>query len=69
MVLAQVIGNFPAQVVLTLFYFIFFLPVGVLMRIFADSLRMRRDSLLGQKTNFERWKHPKEDLIRARKQY
>ena len=65
--IAQAIGNFQAQVILTLFYLVIMFPLGVIFRLFADPLRIRSvDSI---KSNFVKWEHPKEDLKRARKQY
>lgn len=64
---AQVIGNFQAQLILTAFYFLVFAPLGIIYRLFADPLRLR----LGQdkRSNFQNWEHPKEDLEQARRQY
>ncbi len=63
---AQAIGNFQAQVILSLFYLLIMAPVAVLFRLFADPLRLRRR---GARTNFVDWEHPKEDLEQARKPY
>ena len=40
--LAQAIGTFQARVLLTIFYAVLVLPVGVLVRLFSDPLRIRR---------------------------
>lgn len=40
--LAHAIGNFQARVLLTLFYGVLILPLGVIVRLFADPLRIRR---------------------------
>jgi len=65
LVFARAIGNFQGQVILTLFYLLLLLPIGILFRIFADPLNLRKNV----KTNFEEWQHPKENLDQARKQY
>jgi len=62
---ARVIGNFQGQVILTLFYLILLLPVGIAFRVFADPLNLHKKL----KTNFENWQHLKENLEQARKQY
>ena len=79
LVVAHAIGNFQAQVLLSFFYIIFFLPIGLVFRFFSDPLRLRshrRQGFGGQagqalrrKSNFEKWEHPKENLDQARKQY
>ncbi|OGD92842.1 hypothetical protein A2697_05185 [Candidatus Curtissbacteria bacterium RIFCSPHIGHO2_01_FULL_41_44] len=69
LVIAQAIGNFQAQVILSLFYLVILLPVGLMFRFLADPLRLRWQKALRQKTNFGKWEHPKENLGEARKQY
>lgn len=66
--LAHVIGNFQAQVILTLFYFTFVLPFGVVMRLFADPLRQNY-SKTRAKSNFGEWKHKKDTIDVARRQF
>jgi len=39
---AQKIGNFQARVLLTIIYASLILPFGLLIRLFADPLRVRR---------------------------
>lgn len=39
--IGQLIGNFVARVVLTLFYFTLFAPFGVGVRLWSDPLRLR----------------------------
>ncbi|MDQ2732919.1 MAG: hypothetical protein M3Y56_14770 [Armatimonadota bacterium] len=39
---AQHIANFQSRLILTVFYFTVALPVGILIRLFADPLRMRK---------------------------
>ena len=51
--------------ILTLFYLILLLPVGIAFRVFADPLNLHKKL----KTNFENWQHLKENLEQARKQY
>lgn len=67
--IAQAIGNFNAQVILTIFYLVIILPLGIIFRLFADPLNIRRDRLSRQKSNFRKWEHPNQNLEEARKQY
>ena len=39
---ARAIGNFQARVLLTIFYAVLIAPVGLVFRLFADPLRIRR---------------------------
>ncbi len=64
--IAHVIGNFQGQVILTIFYFVFVLPFGILGRIFSDPLRMRKQIT---KSNFQKWGHGKDTIDTARHQY
>lgn len=68
LVIAHTIGNFQAQVILSVFYFIFIFPLGIFFRLFSDPLHLK---LAGStaKSSFEKWEHPKESLEEARKQY
>ncbi len=62
--LAHAIGNFQARVLLTLFYGVLILPLGVVVRLFADPLRIRRSP--------EQWlDHPDlpNDMPSARRQW
>ena len=63
--IAQAIGNFQAQVILSVFYFVIFLPLGMAFRLFADPYNLKK--IL--KTNFSKWQHSKENLESAKKQY
>ena len=74
--IAHVIGNFQSQVILSLFYLIIILPLGVAFRLFADPLRLRSGQALisfSKKkkltSNFLKWEHPKENIEQARKQF
>ena len=40
--LAHRIGNFQARLLLTLLYAVFLLPFGLMVRLFADPLRIKR---------------------------
>lgn len=62
---AQVIGNFQAQVILTFFYLVILGPLGITFSFLADPFGMRKKL----KTNFQKWEHPKQNLEEARKQY
>src|SRR3990167_1953379 len=63
---ARAIGNFQGQVILTLFYWFLLLPVGVVFRIFADPLRLKKRRY---RSNFQKWEHLKETLETSRRQY
>lgn len=63
---AHIVGNFQARVFFGIFYLLLLLPVGVILRIFADPLKTKKGLT---KTNFHAWEHPKEDLKQARMQY
>ncbi len=65
--LARIIGNFQGQVIMSVFYLVLMLPFGLLVRIFADPLKMKAS--LGSKSNFGEWKHPDDDLESAHRQY
>ena len=67
--IAQAIGNFNAQVILTIFYLIIISPLGLIYRLFADPLCIKLSKISRQKTNFNRWEHLKQDVDKARKQY
>lgn len=45
--IAHIIGNFQARVLLTILYVVLVLPFGVIVRLFADPLRI--------KTRPEKW--------------
>lgn len=66
LVIAHIIGNFQAQVILTVFYFVIVAPLGLLIRFFGDSLDIKPKRM---KSNFGKWDHPKESLESARKQF
>jgi len=65
LIVAQAIGNFQAQLILSLFYLIFLAPVAIFFKFFADPLKLQSKS----KSNFEDWQHPKEDLKQAQKPF
>ena len=64
--IAYVIGNFQAQVILTLFYFLLVSSFGIISRFFGDSLDMKPKRI---RSNFSKWNHPKETIEEARKQF
>jgi len=66
LIVARPIGNFQAQLILSLFYFIILAPVAIFLKFFADPLNLKPKQ---RSSNFEKWEHPKEDLEQARKQY
>jgi len=63
---AQAIGNFQAQVILTFFYVVVIAPLGIVYRLFADPLNLRNRNT---RSNFGKWQHPKQNLEETRKQY
>lgn len=63
--IAKPIGNFQSQVILSVFYIVLFLPLGIVYGFFADPLRLRQKL----KTNFDTWEHPKETIETAKRQY
>lgn len=65
---AHIIGNFQAQVILTIFYFIFVLPFGAVLRLFADPLRLKHVRTRA-KSNFQVWTHKKDTLEAAGRQF
>lgn len=67
--IAQAIGNFNAQVILTIFYLIVFLPLGLVFRLFTDPLNVKLSKISRQKTNFKKWDHVKQNLEESTKQY
>lgn len=67
--IGQAIGNFMAQLMLTVFYLVIIWPPGVIFRIFADTLKIRKSTINRQKSKFENWDHTKQDITDARKQY
>jgi hypothetical protein len=40
--IAHIIGNFQARVLLTIVYVVLVLPFGVIVRLFADPLRIKK---------------------------
>ena len=67
--IAQAIGNFQSQVILTIIYLIAALPFGLIFRFFLDPMRIKKTKILTQKSNFSSWQHPKQNLEEAKKQY
>ncbi len=63
--IAKPIGNFQSQVILSVFYIILFLPLGVGYRLFADPFLLRKKI----KSNFGVWEHSKETIETAKRQY
>lgn len=63
--IAKAIGNFQSQLILSLFYLVIFMPLGIFFRIFADPYAAKKRS----RSNFIKWEHPKENLEEARRQY
>lgn len=64
--IAHAIGNFQAQVLFTIFYFLVLFPVGIKIRFSQDPLNLAG---IKKKSNFSPWMHPEESLKEARKPY
>ncbi len=64
--IAHIIGNFQAQVILTIFYFVIVSPLGIANRFFGDSLNMKSRKI---KSNFGKWDHPNDDLESIHRQF
>ena len=62
--IAKPIGNFQSQVILSVFYIVILLPVGLAYK-FSDPLNMKKKL----KSNFGVWKYPKDTLESAHRQY
>jgi hypothetical protein len=41
-IIAHAIGNFQARLLLTILYIVLVMPFGLMVRLFADSLRIRK---------------------------
>jgi hypothetical protein len=65
--IAHVIGNFQAQVILSAFYFLMFLPLGVIMRL-LDPLKTRLYKSKAR-SSFEKWTFPRETIKSSRKPF
>jgi len=65
LVIAQAVGNFQAQVILTIFYLIILLPVGFLIKLTINPFAVR----LRGRSNFKKWEHSNQTLEQARRQY
>jgi hypothetical protein len=64
-VVAHLIGNFQARIILTLFYFVVLPPFALGLRLFADPFRQREDS-----TAWTDRVSPEDDRVtRARRQF
>ena len=64
---AHVIGNFQSQVIMSIFYLVFFAPIGVLYKLFSDPLKLKKKSF--RQTSFQAWEHPDDDIDSARKPF
>ncbi len=63
----RIVGSFNFQVLLTLFYLLIVMPLGIFFRFFSDPLNVKIKKFT--KSNFSDWSHPKQDLEEARRQY
>ena len=52
--IAQIIGDFNARVILTLFYFILLCPFALMLKLFTDPLEIKKKKHVG-------WHEKKED--------
>ena len=64
---SKAVGNFNLQVLMTFFYLIILMPLGIYFRYFSDPLNINNKK--SQKSNFSNWSHPNENLEEARRQY
>jgi len=62
--IAHAIGNFQAQVILSIFYIVIIFPLGIVYKI-INPFGVKRKL----KSNFGRWNYPRDTLESARKQY
>ena len=62
---AQAIGNFQAQLILSIFYVVLFSLVGIVYRILSDPFNMRKKV----KSSFGPWAYPKDTIETAHRQY
>lgn len=64
---SKAVGNFNLQVLMTFFYLIIIMPLGIYFRFFTDPLNIKIKK--SGKSNFSNWSHPNENLEEARRQY
>ncbi len=64
--IGHAIGNFQGQVILTIFYFIFLWPLGIVFRLFQDPLNTKK---AGGHTTFGKFVYEDKTAQSARKQY
>lgn len=62
--IARPIGNFQAQLILSLAYLIIFLPLGLFFRFFKNPF-----SLKNPKSSFSKWEYSQAQTEEFRKQY
>jgi hypothetical protein len=62
--IAKNIGDFQARLILTLFYFIFIIPIGLIARRFADPLALKNNA-----ANWEKRASAPARLDDARRQF
>lgn len=60
------IGNFNSQVLMTVFYLIILLPLGVGYKLFSDTLMIKKKN---KKSSFSKWAYRTESQAEARRQY
>lgn len=66
MKIARIAGNFQAQVLFTIFYFLILWVVGSAIRFFSDPLNLKKKPI---SSNYSDWEHHLDDIVQARKQY
>ena len=64
---SKAVGNFNLQVLMTIFYIVILMPLGIFFRFFSDPLNIKIKR--SKKSNFSDWSHPNENLEEARRQY
>ncbi|MBI4640406.1 MAG: hypothetical protein HY731_06910 [Candidatus Tectomicrobia bacterium] len=63
--IAEKIGNFQARLLLSLFYFVVILPMGLVVRLSSDPLKLRK----GQGSLWIQRESSMKDLDEARRQF
>jgi len=61
---ARPIGNFQSQVILSVFYLIILIPLGILFKLFLNPFTLK-----SKNSSFSKWIYPKQDLSGAKKPF
>ncbi len=63
--LGHVIGNFQSQIILTIFYFTFLLPIGLILSFLQDQLILRTK----RQSGFSKFEYSDKSANDSQKQY